>query len=562
MTDAAYVRRTDVDALRVLATGLLFPFHVAMIFNPAPFYHVRNDELSILAMVFAGFVSLWHMPLFFVLAGWSAVASLRARGAARFAWERVTRLLVPLAIGCVLFAPSIKYIELRGGQDLNHRGLFVSPQTAESYRSILPQPLPLMEPFDETFREFVPSFFTDLDRFSWSHLWFLAYLFALSLAWLPFLSRLAHGRRDREAQPAGRAVSALTVYLPILPLALVQVTMRPRWPGIQNLYDDWANVAYYSIFLLVGAVLAARPAFEEAVHRERGRAAFVSVVALGALLGAVLGLLRSDAIILALTAVAGWSFVVTILGFAAHHSPRPSATLDSWSEASMPLYVLHQPAIVFLAYFVVAWPLPSGVKLVFVLLGSVALTVGAYRFLVRPISPLRVAFGMKPLARPLSRRGAGVAACPIVVAFVTFTAAAPAHSGVASPEGLWWAEGGAAKVRIERCGASLCGRVVWLRSPFDERGCRLRDRYNSDPSLRNREVIGLEIVRDLVSTDPNAGEWHGGNIYDPTSGRTYTCELRMRDADRLELRGYLGLRFLGRTVTWIRVGGEERICRD
>src|SRR5262245_2967166 len=69
-------RRVDVDWLRVFATYLLFPFHAAMVFNPAPFYHVRNADLSMGMLVFTGFVSLWHMPLFFLLAGWSIVASL------------------------------------------------------------------------------------------------------------------------------------------------------------------------------------------------------------------------------------------------------------------------------------------------------------------------------------------------------------------------------------------------------------------------------------------------------------------------------------------------------
>ena len=40
-------RRTDVDWLRVFATYLLFPFHTAMVFNPAPFYHIRNVDLSL-----------------------------------------------------------------------------------------------------------------------------------------------------------------------------------------------------------------------------------------------------------------------------------------------------------------------------------------------------------------------------------------------------------------------------------------------------------------------------------------------------------------------------------
>ena len=41
-------RRYDIDWLRVSATYLLFVFHVGKVFDPAPFYHVRNAEVSAL----------------------------------------------------------------------------------------------------------------------------------------------------------------------------------------------------------------------------------------------------------------------------------------------------------------------------------------------------------------------------------------------------------------------------------------------------------------------------------------------------------------------------------
>lgn len=549
-------RRTDIDALRVFATFLLFPFHVAMVFNPAPFYHVRNDDLSSVAMIFAGFVSLWHMPLFFVLAGWSAIVSLRARGAAAFARERVTRLLVPLIVGCVLFAPAIKYLELRGGQDFNHRGLFVSPEIAPSYRSVIPQPLPAMAPFDERFTEFLPSFFTDLDRFTWSHLWFVAYLFTLSLVWLAVLARSA--RRGHDARP--RNGSPLFVYAPIIPLAIVQVTLRPLWPGIQNLYDDWANIAYYSIFLLLGAQIAARPAFEEALRREWLRALAVSLAALAALLAAVLGVLRSEPVVLALTAVAGWSFIVFLLGLARRRPPQASAALAYLSEASLPIYILHQPAIVVLAWFIVTWPLAASVKFVLILAGSLTATMAVYRVIVHPRQISRLALGMKPAPRRV--RPAERARIVAAAVLVSLALASATYASDLTPIGIWWAEGGAAKVRLEQCGDSLCARVEWLRSPFDENGCVLRDRYNPDPSLRARDVIGIQLVSDLRPSDARGTEWTGGSIYDPTNGRSYDCVLRLRDPDRIEIRGYFGFELLGRTVTWTRVGSEDKFCRE
>ncbi len=565
MTEPDTLRRNDIDALRVLATFLLFPFHVAMIFNPAPFYHVRNDEISVLALIFTGFVSLWHMPLFFLLAGWSAVTSLRGRGIAAFARERFTRLLVPLVVGCALFAPAIKYIELRGGQDLNHRGFFVSPEIAPTYASVIPQALPAMTPFDERFVDFLPTFFTTLDRFTWSHLWFVAYLFTLSLVWLPALARVARPPRDEAPDARNRPHGGITptalVYAPILPLALVQIFLRPYWPGVQNLYDDWANVAYYSIFLLLGAAIASRKSFERVIHDEWRRALVLSVFALLVLLSAVLGVLKSELIVLALTAVAGWSFIVFLLGAASRLRFRASNALAYASEGSMPIYVLHQPAIVFLAVVVVRWPIGVAAKFALILVGSLALALVAYDLLVRRIRPLRFALGMKPLVRPIRPRSRTSIATTVFV-LALGSAAEAATASIESPLGLWWAEGGAAQVRLEPCGHSLCGRVVWLRSPFDENGCLLRDRHNGDPALRARDILGLEIVRDLQADDGEAVEWDGGTIYDPTTGFTYSCALRLRDANRLEIRGYLGLRLLGRTVTWTRVGSEELVCRE
>lgn len=53
-------RRYDIDWLRVFATYLLLPFHVGMVFNPAPFYHIRNGDVSFVFLILCGFIGLWH----------------------------------------------------------------------------------------------------------------------------------------------------------------------------------------------------------------------------------------------------------------------------------------------------------------------------------------------------------------------------------------------------------------------------------------------------------------------------------------------------------------------
>ena len=382
-------RRNDIDVLRVFAVYLLFVFHTAMVFNPAPFFHIRNDEQSMAMLVLAGFIGLWHMPLFFVLAGWSLVGSLRARGSRGFLGERVRRLLVPLIAGCVLFGPVMRYLELRSGFDANYTGLKVAAEMQDTFRDVLvSREFPVAAPFHETFLEFWPTYFSP-ERFAWGHLWFLAYLLTFTLLYRPLL--VAWMRRSDVVH----TVRPAWVYAPIVPLALAQVLLRPHWPGLQNLIDDWANFAYYSTFLLVGFLLARYPAFERAVHGEARRALGIALGVTALLLGAVLEIIRSEPVVLALTAVAGWCYIVALLGYAKRRFAAGVPGLPYLAESSFPVYILHQVAIIVTGFWIIQLPLGIASKFVLVLAASVASTMAIYQLVVRPIPAMRFLFGMK-----------------------------------------------------------------------------------------------------------------------------------------------------------------------
>jgi uncharacterized protein (DUF2147 family)/peptidoglycan/LPS O-acetylase OafA/YrhL len=544
-------RRYDIDWLRIAATLLLFVFHVGMVFNPAPFYHIRNADLSFGMLVLCGFISLWHMPLFFLLAGWSLCQSLRARGPLGVARERALRLAVPLAAGCVLFMPVIKYLELSSGLDLNHAGLRVSPALQAGFRLVIPGGLPVAAPFDESFVHFLPSFFT-LERFTWAHLWFVAYLFTFTLLYLPAFSYLL--RRSGELA----RVPVLAVYMPIVPLTLIQLALRPYWPGIQNLYDDWANFAYYTTYLFAGFLIARHPALEEVAQSEWRRSLALGAATCAVLLAGVLHVYDAPSVLLAGSAIAGWCFVLAALGLARRFLDFGNAWLHYLSEAAFPVYILHQAAIVVPGYLIVRLPLGIAAKFVLLLVVSVLLTFAIYHFVVRELPVARVLFGMRPKRYALPQRTARAAA--VLPAIVILCGASRVHA--ASVEGRWYAEGGAAQVEIAPCGDAFCGEVVWLRSPFDENGCPLTDLQNAEEALRQRPVVGIQILSDLTPVREEPGHWSGGRIYDPTSGRTYRCVASLDGPDRLRVRGYLGITLLGRTTTWIRVGAERTLCEQ
>lgn len=384
-------RRTDLDVLRIFACYLLIPFHVAMVFNPAPFYHVRNDELSSVLMIACGFISLWHMPLLFLLAGWSAFASYRSRGPGPFVKERVRRLVVPLVAGCLLLAPGIKYFELRSGLDLNFHGLRVAESLQEGFRTLIPQGLPVAAPFGESFAEFLPTFYTQLDRFTWSHLWFIAYLIAFSVIVLPLLALL--GRSVRESVRPSR----LWVYAPLAPLVAIQLLLRERWPGPYNLVADWANFSFFLTFLVTGILLARYPALEDALDGERWNALALASAALVLLLVLVLGRFEVPSVLLIAAAVAGWCSVVALLGFVRARKPHGGPRIDALAESALPVYLLHQSVIVLLGFGIVTLPLGIAAKFLLLLATATCGTLALYA-IARRYPATRFLLGMRPLA--------------------------------------------------------------------------------------------------------------------------------------------------------------------
>lgn len=123
--------------------------------------------------------------------------------------------------------------------------------------------------------------------------------------------------------------------------------------------------------------------------------------------------------------------------------------------------------------------------------------------------------------------------------------------------GEWVTVEAKSRVRIEPCGNRLCGRIVHLKEPNypadDDKGMAGRvkvDRENPDPRLRAQPVLGLRILQGFT---PGPGPvWEGGTVYDPENGRTYRCKMTLDDNGRLQLRGFIGFSWIGRTTTWTR----------
>ena len=110
--------------------------------------------------------------------------------------------------------------------------------------------------------------------------------------------------------------------------------------------------------------------------------------------------------------------------------------------------------------------------------------------------------------------------------------------------GEWLAESKDGKVLIYKQGEKYFGKISWGRD-----GDR-KDVNNPDDKLKTQPVIGSVILRGF---DFTGKIWENGTIYDPSNGKTYSCTIKIKKPNELEIRGYVGISLLGRTTTWTRV---------
>jgi len=101
--------------------------------------------------------------------------------------------------------------------------------------------------------------------------------------------------------------------------------------------------------------------------------------------------------------------------------------------------------------------------------------------------------------------------------------------------GVWEVEDGDIHVEIWPCGESLCGDIVWLKAPLGRGGQPQIDAVNEDRRLRERPLLGVELLEGFRRTAAN--RWEGGRIYNPRDGQTYRVDVEVLSADRLKVRG-------------------------
>jgi glucan biosynthesis protein C len=377
------VRLHYLDWLRVLATLGVFLFHAINVFGPFEF-EINNAQRSDVIMMIQVFFFPWGMPLFFLVAGAGSWFALRRRTAGQFMRERTFRILVPFFTGTILFGPIQLYLSW-------------------SHRSATGV-------WDGSFVEFVAErlaypFPKILGAIGY-HMWFLGFLFFFSLLALPLFVWLK-GETGRRiiSRLAGLCERRGAILLFILPVAAVRLGLQPFFPQAQ----DWADFFSHGTFFVLGYLLFADERFLRAIRRDWRILLSVGIVPILAAIAICVFVepfdieksLRTfwEFFMWGLIAVCGWCWTAFTLSIGMRYLDRDSKVLRYGLSANLPFFVVHQPVILAIAYFVVQWQASIAIKLLVVVLGAFVVSIGLTELVIKRVGILRALFGMKALPR-------------------------------------------------------------------------------------------------------------------------------------------------------------------
>ena len=97
---------------------------------------------------------------------------------------------------------------------------------------------------------------------------------------------------------------------------------------------------------------------------------------------------------------------------------------------------------------------------------------------------------------------------------------------------------------------TVSGKISWMQFPNDEDGSPKTDPLNPEEKLKSRARLGMVIMTGFAFIKEKI--WDDGELYDPKKGKTYSGMMTLKDNNTIDLRGYIGFSFIGRSSTWTR----------
>jgi glucans biosynthesis protein C len=392
-------RKHFLDWLRVSAFAGLIVFHVGCLYAAWDF-NIKSPRLfpevdwALLAL------SPWRMVLLFVIAGVASRCLLAKLGAARFALDRLRRLLPVILFGSLVVIPPQTYIMLID------KGLVQAGFFHFWIFSYLAADQTLVAPLHRT----MPTY---------DHLWFIVYLLLYTLVFTGIAAGLRRVFPSRPAASPTAATSAASaasprvalwvlLLAPALWLTFANFLIERVLPVTFNVANDLGSHLKWAGMFTAGIAFASRDDVWAWVgrHRHALLGSAVCFLILQCLCRALWLARQTDPATSALcwsiaTSLYAWTMTGALCGYALHHLNKKSPLLSQLNEAILPIYVLHQPILLIAAFYIFPLKIPPLLEAL-LLVGITGLgAMAIYELVIRPFPMMRVLFGLKLL--PLQR---------------------------------------------------------------------------------------------------------------------------------------------------------------
>jgi len=336
------MRKHYLDYLRAISILLLFLIHTLMIWNNfGTKFYIWDGENTLLSTIIVA-VNPWLMPLLFVIAGMCARYSLTKRSTRQFVKERVAKLLLPFIIGILLLVPfqtliARKFFYGYQGSTLSHYFYFF-------------------------------THFSDLSGydgcFTPGHLWFILYLFIISLSGLPIMKYIPY---ERVAQRL-HSMSTAAVILLFIPIWLMY------YIGNFGGY----SIGKYFLLYLIGYYLCSDESLLTSLLTHKKLIIGLFVLSDLALMIAFYQFSYYGDL---LVNIVGWLGVLTCLLLGKGFINKEIPALEYCVKGSYAFYLLHQTILVALGYYALSTFDHLLVQILVIMLGSFLLTVLSYEVL-------------------------------------------------------------------------------------------------------------------------------------------------------------------------------------
>ena len=382
-TATTSARRHDIDALRVCVFGLLILFHVAMFYSPWG-WHVKSEYIASWLELPMTLSHQWRMQLVFLVSGLALNFLRRRTSDGQLARSRLSRLGIPLLFGMAVIIPPQAYLEALGN-GATEPGYF-----AFLWRYFTLQPWP-----EGAFAGWQLGI-------TWNHLWYLPYLLAYTLVAIPlmrFFDGPGAGLRRRFQALRGVWI----VVLPLVPLMASGLFVYPHYPYMSNgFFGDWYAHSQYFTFFFSGYLIGTDAGLWSELARLRRRALALALASFATFLF-LARILPDDStstqqfVMLLVTYLNRWIWIVAVLGFAHQYLNRPFPWLKYANEAVYPWYVLHQTITVVAGYWLSQHALGPVAEPTLVVVATIGGCALLHEFVIRRNRVLRPLFGMKAL---------------------------------------------------------------------------------------------------------------------------------------------------------------------